>query len=267
MNAYKEYMDRISLDEEQHGRLMEAVLAAEAAEAEKSGQPEAETPTKVRRFPLKTLGWIASAAAVIVLLVAVIPQNTEKSASLTVTEAAAYENVKADSLSPNAMQEQPLPAENAATVGCELTVASDFSIVSHVTSANAGKASADGEQYMATYTYTVTLSLENSENDAAETVKIQIYEILQQMKDRLAVSATKTVETRYAEVTADNGGRAEESSTAARSIGSVSFIMGGERYDYDAQTGLLRSDGREYRLLEDEKNELNSLLESILAEP
>ena len=266
MNAYKEYMDRISLDEEQHGRLMEAVLAAEAAEAEKSGQPEAETPTKIRRFPLKTLGWIASAAAVIVLFVAVIPQN-KKSASLSVTEAAAHEQVQADSLAPNAMQEQPLPAENAATVGCELTAASDFSIVSHVTSANAGKASADGEQYMATYTYTVTLSLENSENDAAETVKIQIYEILQQMEDRLAVPATKTVETRYAEVTADNGGRAEESSTAARSIGSVSFIMGGESYDYDAQTGLLRSDGREYRLLEDEKNELNSLLESILAEP
>ena len=80
MKAYKNYMDRIRLDEEQHDRLMEAVKAAEAAEAAKKAGSKAEAPAKVSRFPLKRLGWIASAAAVIVLLVAVVPKNNSWSA-------------------------------------------------------------------------------------------------------------------------------------------------------------------------------------------
>ena len=92
MKAYKDYMDRIELDGEQHRKLLDAVLAAEkeASAGALPEQMERETGTKVRRFPLKKLGWIASAAAVIVIAVAVGGQSgSRKQADTTATEAAA----------------------------------------------------------------------------------------------------------------------------------------------------------------------------------
>ena len=74
MKAYKDYMDRIGVDEEQHKKLLDAVRAAEEAAASGS-LPEADAPspeqTKVRRFPLKKLGLIASAAAAVVIVISI----------------------------------------------------------------------------------------------------------------------------------------------------------------------------------------------------
>ncbi len=74
MKAYKDYMDRIGVDEEQHKKLLDAVRAAEEAAAAGS-LPEADAPspeqTKVRRFPLKKLGLIASAAAAVVIVISI----------------------------------------------------------------------------------------------------------------------------------------------------------------------------------------------------
>ena len=76
MSSYKNYMDRIKLDDEQHEKLLEAVRAAEEKQA--SGASGTPQPAKVRRFPVKRLALIASAAAVIILAVGVIPGIGEK---------------------------------------------------------------------------------------------------------------------------------------------------------------------------------------------
>ncbi len=94
MKAYKDYMDRIGLDEEQHQKLLEAVKAAEAAAAEgRLSVQEEQSPeeTKIRRFPLKKLGLIASAAAVVVIVVSVSGGLRGGSKESTVTYAAAPE--------------------------------------------------------------------------------------------------------------------------------------------------------------------------------
>lgn len=91
MKAYKDYMDRIKLDEQQHRKLLEAVKAAErnadpltdnpAEDPAASQEPE----TKIRRFPRKIWGVLASAAAVAVLVFTVNPDNNfiSKTAELT----------------------------------------------------------------------------------------------------------------------------------------------------------------------------------------
>ncbi len=91
MKAYKDYMDRIKLDEQQHRKLLEAVKAAERNAAPLTADP-AEDPaasqepeTKIRRFPRKIWGVLASAAAVAVLVFTVNPDNnfSKKTAELT----------------------------------------------------------------------------------------------------------------------------------------------------------------------------------------
>ncbi len=105
MKAYKNYMDRIRLDEEQHDKLLEAVRAAEAEQNQKAA-PE---PEKVRRFPLKAFGLIASAAAVIILAVGVFPgRQTKQADSINTT----LMN-KTEAMAPNghehAEMESPMP--------------------------------------------------------------------------------------------------------------------------------------------------------------
>ena len=85
MSSYKNYMDRIKLDDEQHEKLLEAVRAAEEKQA--SGESGTPQPAKVRRFPVKRLALIASAAAVIILAVGVIPGIGAKRASAPETHA------------------------------------------------------------------------------------------------------------------------------------------------------------------------------------
>ena len=90
MKAYKDYMDRIKLDEQQHRKLLEAVKAAErnadpltdnpAEDPAASQEPEA----KIRRFPRKIWGVLVSAAAVAIIVLTVNPDNNfSKTAELT----------------------------------------------------------------------------------------------------------------------------------------------------------------------------------------
>ena len=90
MKAYKDYMDRIKLDEQQHRKLLEAVKAAERNAAPLTADPaedlaaSQEQETKIRRFPRKIWGVLASAAAVAVLVFTVNPDNNfSKTAELT----------------------------------------------------------------------------------------------------------------------------------------------------------------------------------------
>ena len=91
MKAYKDYMDRIKLDEQQHRKLLEAVKAAE-----RNAEPLTDNPAedlavkqdeeaKIRRFPRKIWGVLVSAAAVAVLVFTVNPDNnfSSKTAELT----------------------------------------------------------------------------------------------------------------------------------------------------------------------------------------
>lgn len=82
MKAYKDYMDRIKLDEQQHRKLLEAVKAAERNAEPLTDNPaedlaaSQEPETKIRRFPRKIWGVLVSAAAVAVLVLTVNPDNT-----------------------------------------------------------------------------------------------------------------------------------------------------------------------------------------------
>ena len=95
MSSYKKYMDRIKLDDEQHKKLLEAVRAAEADQA--AGGLKNDQPEKLRRFPLKRLALIASAAAVIVLAVGVFPGRQKSMEASYTSAAAAWTEEKADS--------------------------------------------------------------------------------------------------------------------------------------------------------------------------
>ena len=81
MKAYKDYMDRIKLDEQQHRKLLEAVKAAERNAAPLTDNPaedlavKQDEEAKIRRFPRKIWGVLASAAAVAVLVFTVNPDN------------------------------------------------------------------------------------------------------------------------------------------------------------------------------------------------
>ena len=91
MKAYKDYMDRIKLDEQQHRKLLEAVKAAERNAAPLTDNPaedlavKQDEEAKIRRFPRKIWGVLASAAAVAVLVFTVNPDNNfiSKTAELT----------------------------------------------------------------------------------------------------------------------------------------------------------------------------------------
>ena len=86
MSAYRDYIDRISVDEEQHEKLLQAVITAEAdakgragtaperaqtqpTEAPSSGGTEnGDAGQKIRRFPVKKWGLAASAAVLALVL-------------------------------------------------------------------------------------------------------------------------------------------------------------------------------------------------------
>ena len=110
MKAYKNYMDRIRLDEEQHDKLLEAVRAAEAGQ-NKNAVPK---PAKTRRFPLKTFGLIASAAAVIILAVGVFPGRQTKQADSISTTLKNGTEAMAPNAHEHAEMESPMPRSTPA---------------------------------------------------------------------------------------------------------------------------------------------------------
>ena len=83
MSAYKDYIDRISLDEEQHEKLLQAVREAET---EKNADSSSRRK-RLLRSPLKTMGLIASAAAVAIVLFA-LPSLSDKTSDASLTFAA-----------------------------------------------------------------------------------------------------------------------------------------------------------------------------------
>ncbi|MBQ6195885.1 MAG: hypothetical protein IJK47_00435 [Lachnospiraceae bacterium] len=87
MSAYKDYIDRISLDEEQHEKLLQAVREAETEKT----VGENVRRGKTRRSPLKTMGIIASAAAVAIVLLA-LPSLFVKKTDASLTFAAEIPN-------------------------------------------------------------------------------------------------------------------------------------------------------------------------------
>ena len=70
MKAYKEYMDRIRLDDDQHQKLLSAISEAEKAAKEVTRPlPEEKVRDKEPRpFPLKRFGVLASAAALALII-------------------------------------------------------------------------------------------------------------------------------------------------------------------------------------------------------
>ena len=87
MSAYKDYIDRISLDEEQHEKLLQAVREAET---EKNADSSSRRK-RLLRSPLKTMGLIASAAAVAIVLFA-FPSLSDKTSDASLTFAAEIPN-------------------------------------------------------------------------------------------------------------------------------------------------------------------------------
>ena len=299
MKAYKNYMDRIRLDEEQHGRLMEAVKAAEAAEAAKKAETQAEEPAKVRRFPLKRLAWIASAAAVIVLIVAVVPKNRLSFAPAekdSVTEAYARDDAaleiskQADSnempqtQAPGAAQNAAASANSVPTTRQETIIEefSHFSVVCGTAEYSllqnyAGTIDPDHGQAQ-----TTTKTAE--EGADAYTVRTESALLLLQMKlgewrslmtdvpaDEVSeisgeADPAESAEPEAPEESAACTEAAESTENAVLPDEAIAFEIGEDRFDYDSEKGLLSADGREYRLTEDEKQELNSLLESIFTD-
>ncbi len=339
MKAYKNYMDRIRLDEEQHDRLMEAVKAAEAAEAAKKAGPEDEAPAKVSRFPLKRLGWIASAAAVIVMLVAVVPKSHRSEATPAydrVTEANAGHNA-APEFAEQDLKSNETPAPemeassyymNVPTADTAVTTAQkegeledlSFSVIygtaeyrisnalstvmlyMNVQDGSAEKTAEEASEYTAELPVSVmeqiceivspmtglmeevtvpedvsaedpdaSLPVENTESDeSAEPVENTEPAESTELPESTDLPESAEPDGRDGSEACTEDGTGTEKATsmeyAVTSDDAIAFAIGEDRFDYDSEEGLLSADGREYRLSEEEKKELNSLLDSIIAD-
>ena len=251
MKAYKEYMDRIRLDEEQHGKLLEAVRAAEA-EQNKNAAPE---PAKTRRFPLKAFGLIASAAAVIILVIGVFPgRQTKQADSISTTL-----KIGTEAMAPNVHEEaEMVPAvpqtetfgitenesltsafasadiERPAEAVYTLTGVIDFRSVSYD-----GKISQTG-------TAVPQATAQTSGADRKTAVLTEILELLKTMIPRMQ--------------------EAGEESGANGSEDVCRFLIEGKEYLYRSAEGILRADGTEYVLTEPERTEMGKLLNEYFAD-
>ena len=242
MKAYKEYMDRIRVDEEQHGKLLEAVRAAEA-EQNKNAAPE---PAKTRRFPLKAFGLIASAAAVIILVIGVFPgRQTKQADSISTTL-----KIGTEAMAPNVHEEaEMVPAvpqtetfgitENESLTSAfasadTLTGVIDFRSVSYD-----GKISQTG-------TAVPQATAQTSGADRKTAVLTEILELLKTMIPRMQ--------------------EAGEESGANGSEDVCRFLIEGKEYLYRSEEGILRADGTEYVLTEPERAEMGKLLKEYFAD-
>ncbi len=251
MKAYKNYMDRIRLDEEQHDKLLEAVRAAEA-EQNKNAVPK---PAKTRRFPLKTFGLIASAAAVIILAVGVFPgRQTKQADSINTT----LMN-KTEAMAPNghehAEMESPMPqaapsviTENAsvtsvfASADSERTAESVYTLTGVI---DFRSVSYDGK-ISQTGTAVPQATAQTSRADRKTAVLAEILKLLKTMIPRMQ--------------------EAGEESGVNGSEDVCRFLIEGKEYVYLSAEGILRAEGREYVLTEPERAEMGKLLNEYFAD-
>lgn len=250
MKAYKEYMDRIRVDEEQHDKLLEAVRAAEAAQ-NKETVPE---PAKVRRFPLKTLGLIASAAAVIILVVGVFPgQRTKQADSINTAVPNATEAMAA---------EHPVEAPNV-SARPEESAKTDLASLSEAYPVDDGSmAATSAHSHSATIDF--SLAPEGGTKNQGGTASPQATAQTDADQKTAALAEIRSlIETmipgmRKAETAEQNGNDPDEN--------VCSFLIGENEYVYSPADGVLRSEGLEYVLTPAEKSEINTLLESYFSD-
>ena len=252
MKAYKNYMDRIRLDEEQHDKLLEAVRAAEA-EKNKNAVPK---PAKTRRFPLKTFGLIASAAAVIILAVGVFPGRQTKQADsisttlINGTGAMVPNGHEAAEMEPAVPQTETsviteyasltsafasADTERLVEEACNLTGVIDFRSVSH-----------DGKKGQIGTAAAPQATAQTSGADRKTAVLTEILELLKTMIPRMQ--------------------EAGEESGVNGSEDVCRFLIEGKEYLYRSAEGILRAEGREYVLSSSERTEMGKLLNEYFAD-
>lgn len=251
MKAYKNYMDRIRLDEEQHDKLLEAVRAAEA-EKNKNAVPK---PAKTRRFPLKTFGFIASAAAVIILAVGVFPgRQTKQADSISTTL-----KIGTEAMAPNAHEEvemvpavpqtaPPVITENAsvtsafASADLERPVEEAFTLTGVI---DFRSVSYDGK-ISQTGTAVPQATAQTSRADRKTAVLAEILKLLKTMIPQMQ--------------------EAGEESGVNGSEDVCRFLIEGKEYLYRSAEGILRAEGREYVLSSSERAEMGKLLNEYFAD-
>ena len=246
MKAYKEYMDRIRVDEEQHGKLLEAVRAAEA-EQTKNAAPE---PAKTRRFPLKAFGLIASAAAVIVLIVGVFPdRQATKTDSMNTAEPMASEAIAANS----PLEEAEVTARTEAELPNEGPNSSSFTSSFPVNEYAASECAA--------YTYNGVIDLRGAAADGKQNQPgTAAFQTAPQTADESRKAAARKGLVSLIETMIPQMQKAGEEDSANDRENICRFLIDGEEYLYRAAEGILSAEGREYVLTASERAEMRKLL-------
>ena len=284
MSSYKNYMDRIKLDDEQHEKLLEAVRAAE----EKQASVEAETPqpAKVRRFPVKRLALIASAAAVIILAVGVIPGIGAKRASAPETYAGineAYDTMN-----------RPQTTAKTAAPGAAVTASEHFASLTEEAALTPAEPSAempDTEkeapvtQASEHHTDPDTEVYHFSVRKSADAAKIPESYVYQASVNTANPTAAQQRSTEAPQENVEDGEKTASENAALKLFSYVlglkkqmdlnaaapdagitpgtadySFMLEDTEYNYDSEEGIFWTGEREYLLNESEQDELNDLL-------
>ena len=251
MKAYKNYMDRIRLDEEQHDKLLEAVRAAET-EKNKNAVPKL---AKTRRFPLKTFGLIASAAAVIILAVGVFPGRQTKQADSISTTLINGTGAMVSNGHEHAEMESPMPQAAPSVITEYASLTSAFASADIERPAEAvytltgvidfRSVSYDGK-ISQTGTAVPQATAQTSGADRKTAVLAEILELLKTMIPRMQ--------------------EAGEESGVNGSEDVCRFLIEGKEYLYRSAEGILRADGTEYVLTEPERTEMGKLLNEYFAD-
>ena len=251
MKAYKNYMDRIRLDEEQHDKLLEAVRAAEA-EKNKYAVPK---PAKTRRFPLKTFGLIASAAAVIILVIGVFPgRQTKQADSISTTLRNGTE-----AMAPNAHEEAEMVPAVPETAP---------SVITENDSLTSAFASADIERPAeAVYTLTGVIDFRSVSYDGKiSQTGTAVPQATAQTSRADRKTAVLTEILKLLKTMIPQMQEAGEESGVNGSEDVCRFLIEGKEYLYRSAEGILRAEGREYVLSSSERAEMGKLLNEYFAD-